>query len=276
MMEIYYVNNRGIKLDLLSIPYRIQTGDLFDYRWEYKNLTRKSGKIIGFKRTVRSKKLLLGISNKNKKSYYEALDHFHETIEQDILDGIPGRLYVGKTYMNCYIIASAKTNWEYDINVLDNDIELISENSFWITEKTFFFQQSDSSNQGTSFPFDFPFDFAGTTKGNSMLNNDHYAEADFRMTIYGSCMNPQITIGGYTYSVNTTVEENEYLIINSREGTVIRVQQDGTHVNEFNNRSTAEKGVFRKIPAGNLNVNWSGDFGFDITLYQERSEPKWS
>ena len=33
--DIYYENSRGEKLDLLRYPYRIQTGNLFNYEWEY-------------------------------------------------------------------------------------------------------------------------------------------------------------------------------------------------------------------------------------------------
>ena len=31
MKDIYYVNNRGVKLDLLKTPYLLQTAELFDY-----------------------------------------------------------------------------------------------------------------------------------------------------------------------------------------------------------------------------------------------------
>jgi alginate O-acetyltransferase complex protein AlgI len=35
-------------------------------------------------------------------------------------------------------------------------------------------------------------------------------------------------------------------------------------------------GVFEKIPSGNNIVVWDGNWGFDITLFEERSEPKWT
>ena len=33
--------------------------------------------------------------------------------------------------------------------------------------------------------------------------------------------------------------------------------------------------LFQKIPCGSLTIMWSGDFGFDITLYKVRREPEW-
>lgn len=94
------------------------------------------------------------------------------------------------------------------------------------------------------------------------------------MTIYGPVVDPIINIGNYPYKVDTTVEENEYLTIDGTKNTVERTLADGTIINEYNKRSF-ENSVFRPIPPGNNSVLWSGDFGWDITLYQERSEPKW-
>lgn len=33
--------------------------------------------------------------------------------------------------------------------------------------------------------------------------------------------------------------------------------------------------LFAKIPPGSSTVSWSGDYGWEITLYIERSEPRW-
>ena len=34
--------------------------------------------------------------------------------------------------------------------------------------------------------------------------------------------------------------------------------------------------VFEKIPSGASVLSWEGDFGVDLTIFDERSEPKWS
>jgi hypothetical protein len=38
-------------------------------------------------------------------------------------------------------------------------------------------------------------------------------------------------------------------------------------------RNKAES-VFEQIPAKSLSLSWPGTFGFDLTLYEERSEPR--
>lgn len=262
MITAYYENHLGEIIDLKKAPYRLITGTLLDYEWDEYN--------SGFKRFSKKKTLQMDIFTK-RINYHKAINHLYEVFEKDVVSQIPGRLYFNESYIQCFIIMSEKKNWESDIFMTLN-LTMLTDGA-WITEKTFSFNPSNGTAQGTDFPFDFPFDFTGTTKGSATLNNDHYASSHFKMTIYGQVVNPKITIGGHTYTVNTTVEENEYLVIDSREGTVVRVQQDGAQINEFNNRGLR---LFEKIQAGNSNVNWSGDFGFDITLYQERSEPRWS
>lgn len=278
MMKIYYESNEGVKLDLLKRPYRLQTGDLFDFQWEYESeiYGDYGGRITKFKRGVQTKKLTLSISSSNEVQYYDAINRFCEATEKDILNRTPGKLYVGNQFLSCYIYASAKSDWEYDCDMLDNEISLVTENPFWITKSKQSFQKYDESgsNQYLDFPYDFSYDFTGDQKGISVLQNDHYAASHFQMIFYGPVMNPMIIIGGHTYVVNTTVEENEYLTIDSKARSVIRTMANGTQVNEFNNRGF-EQSVFELIPPGEVTVNWSGDFGFDIILLSERSEPKW-
>lgn len=273
MMKIYYESNEGVKLDLLKRPYRLQTGDLFHYKWDYES-TKYSGIITNFKKGVQEKKLTIAISSSNKLGYYDAINHFFETTEKDIMKGNPGKLYVGNQFLYCYIYGSEKTDWECDCDTLDNDIFIVAESAFWITEEKTSFEKynGNGSNQFLNYPYNFPYNYTSMRKGFSKLKNEHYAPAHFLMTIYGPAVNPMVIIGGHTCVVNTTIRENEYLEIDSRNKSAIRTLIDGTKVNEFNNRGQR---IFERIPPGELTVNWSGEFGFDIVLYYERSEPKW-
>ena len=47
------------------------------------------------------------------------------------------------------------------------------------------------------------------------------------MIIYGPVINPQVTIGTNTYLVNIVLEEGEYLQINSRDRTIVKVLRNG-------------------------------------------------
>ena len=71
-----------------------------------------------------------------------------------------------------------------------------------------------------------------------------------------------------------TLEENEYLILDSKSQTIKQYLTNGTIQNLFGKRAFA-KSVFEKIPSGLLNINWSGDYGFDLTVFLNRREPPW-
>ena len=59
MKDIYYVNSAGVKLDLLTPPYLLQTGDLFDYEWDYDSTSTSlnGGEITEFYRSIKEKDL---------------------------------------------------------------------------------------------------------------------------------------------------------------------------------------------------------------------------
>ena len=121
---------------------------------------------------------------------------------------------------------------------------------------------------------EFPFDFA-PVRGEKILENPSFTDSNFIMTIYGFVESPQVSIAEHPYRVETTVYEGERLVIDSKKGTVKKIGRLGEVVDCYNARQK-DYSVFEKIPAG-LNVfQWSGGFGIDITLFDERSEPKCS
>ena len=81
-----------------------------------------------------------------------------------------------------------------------------------------------------------------------------------------------MAINGYPYQINDTLEATEYLVIDSTNHTVTKYLANSTNVSIFDKRDKT-KSVFEKIPAGTLNLTWTGLFGFDLVLFDERSEP---
>ena len=126
--DIYYLNSRGEKLNLLIPPYQLQTANLFDYSWDYSSIARRRrGQITAFTKGITAFTLLLGVNGYNEKVYRDVIDRFYEVTEYDLLNLTPGRLYVGEFYISCYIKSSKKTDWEWGIETLDNEIEVITD-----------------------------------------------------------------------------------------------------------------------------------------------------
>ena len=97
-------------------------------------------------------------------------------------------------------------------------------------------------------------------------------ESDFRIIVYGPVVNPRIQINGHPYQVNDTLLVGEYMVIDSRNNTITKYTGSQA-INLFDFRDKAYS-VFQPIPGGTLRLNWTGLFGFDLTLFEERSEPR--
>lgn len=83
MMDIYYLNSEGEKIDFLSEDYSLQTGDLFDWSWEYQS--KNESVISGFKRMIAERKLLFSFRGKSREECYENVNRFIAATETDIL-----------------------------------------------------------------------------------------------------------------------------------------------------------------------------------------------
>ena len=134
---------------------------------------------------------------------------------------------------------------------------------------------NDSINKGgTDYHFDYPYDYALSVSGRKIVCNSVESSA-FRLLIYGEATNPVVIINGHVYTVNGTVAKGETLLIDSLNKTITLTTASGKKVNWFDKRGR-EDYIFEPLPAGQSTVTWSGTFGFDLTVVEKRSEPKWT
>lgn len=273
-MDIYYVNGNGEKLDFMHWPYLIKSHDLFDHGWSYMTSAQK---IIRFYKEINEKTVTLNVSADTEAEYYTALNHFSEVVEKDIIANRAGWLYVGGQYLRCNIIASEKTEWTKGVDYLQNSIVIVSRYPFWITEQKYLFRYIVSPDKlFLDYPYDYPYDYTSEHDTHSdVINNTHYGACHFLAIFYGPCTDPSLVIDTHPYSVMVTLEEGEYLRLDTRDRTITKVTVTGDEINEFNNQRR-DVSIFEKIVPGMHTVTWNGTFGVDMILYEERSEPKWS
>lgn len=274
MMDIYYMSAKGEKLNLIEWPYRIQTGDILNYKksYTYSSMSH-GGEILGFNSEIIEKNIVLTVSARTMEEYYTALNRFYNIVDSDVVSLTPGKLYVNGQYLRCYIFGSEKTEWEYGCNFLDNTIFIVSGKPAWITETKKSFIPGGDGSTGLDYPHDYPYDYAPNVSSGSILN-DNYAPADFRLTIYGPAIDPMVTIGDNIYQVYTELKAGEYLVIDSQERLVEQYDVTGGMERKFNSRNKKYE-IYASIPPGAHPVLWSGGFGFDLIIYMKRSEPKW-
>lgn len=276
-MDLRYVNSRGVELNLTQWPYMYSSGDIYDFMWSYEMASGNLDRITEFYKAPLEMPIKISIMADTEEDFLNAVNHLFETTETDIIDLIPGKLYLGDMYMKCYIRGIKKAKFNAGIEFMFSELNVIAEKPSWITESTKSFLPA---NKGTDYlyldyPYDYDHDYSPDVMPVEYINLDHYASCDYLLKIYGPAIDPAVTIGGIVRQVYTTLEAGQCLLIDSRDKTVKRVFSDGAVLNEFNNRRRGTKSIFEQIIPGLNEIIWNNAFGFDLTLFIARSEPAW-
>lgn len=275
---VKYQNSIGEIYSLQEFGVKIKNAKLHSYSWNVIERKHRFGAAVrDFKKDAIEYKIELRISGTdNRKKEIENI--LFEAFERDINTKRPGKLLYDDYYIECYITASETSPDEYF--GLKKTITAYCPYPFWIKETTYqYFPEPPEAvkytelEEGIMFP-EFPFDFY-TETGEEVLINPSFNDSNFIMTIYGFAENPQVSIAEHPYKVEATINEGEQLVINSLTHTVQKIGRLGEITNLYNARGKIYS-VFKKIPPGTNTLQWSGGFGVDIKLFDERSEPKWS
>lgn len=250
----------------------VNTNELHDYEW---TVTKKGSRIASFDRDISKRKLPVVIICDTKEKGIAARNKLMEVVEKDVLAMKHGRIIIGDYYFKCFVTKSQKKNYLTTNRWMELTLTLTTDFPFWVKESTTSFGISGgSTGKGLDSNFDYPFDYTSDVQENE-INNTGFVASDFRMTIFGVCSNPSIFVNGHEYKVNCDVASGEYLTIDSAERKIYLTANDGTTTNVFSLRNR-DSYIFEKIVPGKSVVLWEGGYGFDITLLEERSEPKWT
>jgi len=153
-----------------------------------------------------------------------------------------------------------------------------SDDPAWYREETYSFVSASGDataiGGGTDYPYDYTYDYAMSLTGRNIVC-DSVGDNAFRLRIYGQVQNPVVIIGGHTYAINGTIAAGESLLIDSMAKTIMLTTSTGAKVNWFDKR-VRDNYIFQPIPAGQNMVSWVGAFGFDLTVIEKRSEPRWT
>lgn len=258
----------------------VNENDLRDYAW---SLVSSSNKISGFKKEITEKTMPLRIIGDDAEERNKILNELFELGEKDVLTAKSGKLWIGDYYLKCFITASTKKNYlKKSSRYVADEIKITTDYPWWTREITHSYIVGDmplpdgqivTTKRNLDFNFDFDVDFL-SNEGARTLYNPSVVNSNFKMVIYGPVVDPIITINNHIYKLNLELVATEYVTIDSVAKTIIMHHYDTTDTNEFNNRDK-ENYIFQKIDAGYNTLIWDGTFRFDLTLYDERSEPVW-
>ncbi len=283
--QIQYINHVNETLNFGQDGLFANENDLRDYSWD---AVSANDRISEFTKGIVNKSIPVFIRCSSELEGLTIKNKLFEVIEKDVLVATHGKMIVGDYYCKCFLTASKKSKYLIDKRLLKTQLTMTTDFPSWIKETRVVFRPTTGNNEEVAvnnnvivtakrnfdYNFDFPYDYTSEML-NKTLNNTGFVASAFKMIIYGTCTNPTIHIAGHTYQVNAEVGENEYLSIDSLTKTIILTHYDGTEENVFNLRNKNSY-IFEPIPSGQNVVTWDGYYGFDVILYEERSEPKWT
>ena len=270
--KLQYINHINEVLDFGTSKLFVNENDLRDFTWE---ITSKNDKISGFKKGIVTKTIPIIVKVDTVAEGIQLRNKLFEVFEKDVLAVKHGKFVIGDFYLKCFVTESAKSDYLINKGYMRLNVKVSTDMPYWIKETTTRFNYGGTGAEGTNLDYnrDFPHDYASNMLGTT-LNNTSFVATNFIMKIYGACGSPVVTIAGHNYAVDVDLETSEYLTINSVNKTIIKTKADGSTENCFNLRDKSSY-IFEKIPAGESNVASNSSFLFDITLLEERSEPKW-
>lgn len=307
MEPIFFQNHRGDKICLTEWPIMIQDeGELLRIERSFTALSegRPRERVIRWDALPRDIELTVSIMTSTEAAFYDAIDSMRSVFDVDLAENKPGRFLWGQSYLTAYVTGRAPEDFDPDMYASDYKITAHLTRGLWTTENTnvflpvtapapaylvdvdgfylldadgYYLTVADTSAQpgisaldGFSYPHRYPYKYAPKIK--MTAENGAPGASAFIMRIYGPASLPTVTINGNTYGVRQELLKNDILTINSAERTVTLVRANGQTEDVFRHRG--EK-LFQPLPAGQLFVERSGEFGVDLIIIEERGEPKW-
>jgi len=301
MLEtIKYVNSRGETIIFGEAGVYVNENDLRDWEWEY-NTTY--GRIRGLQRKRNERALPVCIWADSEASGVAIKNRLHDVTEVDVVAGEPGRLYVGDWYIPCYVVKSEKADYLASKRMLAVTLTVAVDSGSWHCSEIVNFGDQDvatleKAEVGTAlvgyakvgsdgsiivtdkttpagaYPYDYPTGYSYSKQADHLVN-DCAAPCAWQIVIHGPAANPAVTIGGVVHRLNYSVPAGAYVVVNSRERTILMYTGGREPVSLFRYRDKVND-IFAAIPAGTHYTTWNGDYSFSVELYKERSEPKWT
>lgn len=272
MIPVTYISSAGNTYQLHSkngvlhkrLPFR-------SWSWKPRTTELEQGvRVSGFTRgAAQFKSELLFYGSVDEQT--ELVNDLHDEFEGDMRRKKTGRIIVEGQYLDCYVIG---VDARHNKGVTMDTIQIYAPYPYWMQEQKIVLDASSVTvGAFLDFPYDYAYDYTAPVMGQKNIKSDFPFESEFQMVIYGLAVNPRIVINGYSYTLYATIPQGAYVIVDSKQKSIMMYNVNGTRTDLFNFRNKTES-IFQKIPAGDLDIAWDSSYGVDITVFRERSEPK--
>lgn len=275
--KIYYYDRNGVlKLTLNQYPYYTEWSDLRDWAWSY---SEQFGQFNSFYRNKQDRSLIIGIAG----DYLKAHDDLCDIFAADIIAGQPGQLRVNDWKLNCYVV---EAGYEYGYELSRKaEFKVVSDDPAWIRTNTRVLSGDSGSSSEEDYGRDYTLESGVLGRGYNYgysLTDVHTAEIilpgsqnGYEIMFYGPMTNPVIYLNGHPVQVNVTITAGQRLrlVSNGSEKTIKILSSTGVETDAFIYRSKTDSPF---IDIGQYTEVSYGDFRFDFTTIERRSEPTWT
>lgn len=281
MSKYYYVNSRGERIDLCSSPLWAESfNSLRSYAYEP---IERNGTVFGHQRRKNVEKAMrLQYYSSDPEKFAAFADEMYRVTNYDIQAGVYGTLYIGDFFARGNFPTKAVAEFNPYKRMVIVDVPFFMPEEVWRRELPAIILNGDQSDPSSvpaiplaNYPSNYPHGYTSGNLSNDFIN-DSVFPSPFRLAIFGSCTNPSVTIGGHVYNVNVSVPAGSLLIIDSSEKTIVLYDSNNVGQNVFAYQNhDADKYIFEPIPVGEVSIRYQNIPSITLTLYEERSAPKW-
>lgn len=268
-----YINHLNEEIEFGKGGIYADTNELRNYEW---TVNKRSNMIGSFRHDIVKRKLPVVIMCSTVEEGLAKRNRLYEVLDKDVVAHRYGRIVIGDYYMQCFVMQSQKADYLTAERCIMLTLTVTTDQPVWVKETKHIFRKAAESGAGgknLDYPFDYAFDFRSSTNAET-INNTGINASNFRLVIYGECSDPEIKIGDHLYKISGKIEANEYLTIDSTTKEIYVTTITGERVNRFDDRYRKSY-IFEKIPVGSAAIVWGGEYGIDLIVLDERSEPKW-
>ena len=276
-MNLYYENHLGERIYFFRSPYILTEHDLFNWVMSYSTVNNKSSgyKFDALERNVTIRIMPRAQTGEARAAMFaDLVDDFVRIVSAD--KNTMGKIWTDNgEYLVCKFISCEKTEWNIPRNVTLT-CRLRSDNPIWQHSDNYQVSFTDETEyQYLDYPHDFAYDYKGLLPGYKEIENGSTETADYILTIKGPATNPKIMINGISVGAYVALGSAQTLVINTKTKSVTKIS-GAIEENHFNDRYKGEVSMFTKLPPGPVSLLWSGLFGFDLEVIEERREPAWN
>lgn len=281
MSRIAYENSNGEVIDLNSGNFLCDEKTLRTFKWDYTFNPLPSDRgasVDSFYRGENTFELSLIAWSESYEHTAQLLNNLSNAIEYDVRMRTAGKLWLDNYYIECYIVGGSVNKYFRNKSACSKRYTVLPVGMYWCyeTKTNFPIGSGVQTSQGIKkYNLRYPYKYGIGYSSQTIYNDSEKWETPSIITIYGPITNPSLLIAGNVYAVYTTIGSNERIVIDQKMKKIYKIGPTGTKSNLYPYRDKTHN-IFEYIPSGNVDVVYSGDFGFDITLIHQRSEPIWT